>query len=83
MGLKPQSAKTLLMTDQNYSTPSESYFSYLNKRKKESASDLERERHVISNLGLERILPPYFNVETGKFEIQNVGMSLIDEIKEA
>ncbi|CDW83912.1 UNKNOWN [Stylonychia lemnae] len=80
--LEHQSAKNLLMTDQNYGTPQDSYFAYINKRKKEAAIDTNREEYVLSNLGLEKLLPLEINENTNKLEIKSLSDDLIREIQE-
>ena len=50
--LGPANAKQLLMTDQNYGTPTDNYFSFLTKRKQDTFDDKAKEAMVLENLGL-------------------------------
>ena len=85
LGLAPQSAKALLMTDVTpLSTPADSYFAYLNKRKQMHSlnDDEEREIEVLTNLGLQKILPSYYNILTNKFEIESSDEQLMRDLRE-
>lgn len=66
------------MDDAHYGTPQDAYFSYLTKRKQEVDKDGLKEYEVLQNLGLGKVLPPYYNPATGKFEIQNKDLYFFD-----
>lgn len=57
------------MDDKSYATPQDNYFGFLSKRKQGTFNDEVKEAEILSELGLETVLPPYFNVQTGRFEI--------------
>lgn len=69
LSVGPHNARALIVDEQEYSTPSDHYFSYINRRQGQS-SDLakEDELKVMQSLGLEVLLPPTFNIATGKFD---------------
>lgn len=54
----PTNVKALLMNDNDYSTPQDHYFGYINTRK--GVDDKKREREVLSGLGLETLLSEDF-----------------------
>ncbi len=61
--------KALLMKDEDYATPDDHYFGYINKRHGlTDTAEKDKELQIMKNLGLELYLPPTFNIETGKFE---------------
>lgn len=71
------------MTDQQHGTPTDSYFAYINKRRSDvDIKDEDREVKVLSQLGLEKLLPPYYNAMRNRFEIQTSDKEIIKEIKE-
>lgn len=53
------------MKDEDYTTPHDHYFGYINQRQAETPKD-EEAKHldVIRGLGLEHLLPPTYNLET-------------------
>ena len=66
--LGPTNVKALLMKDEEYATPDDHYFGYINKRHGQGDSaEKEREMSIMKSLGLELYLPPTYNVESGKF----------------
>jgi hypothetical protein len=65
----PHNARALMIDDKEYSTPSEHYFGYINRRQGQTqAVAKEEELKVMKSLGLEVMLPPTFNLATGKFD---------------
>lgn len=57
------------MKDEDYATPQDHYFGYINRRQGENAKDEEKKQlDVIRSLGLEVMLPPTYNVDKGVFE---------------
>src|SRR4051812_202698 len=52
----PSNAKKLLMNDNNYTTPQDSYFGYIAKRKL-TAGEVEKENEVIENLKIHNFFP--------------------------
>ena len=57
------------MKDEDYATPLDHYFGYINKRQGETAEDEERKQlEVIRGLGLDLIVPPTYNIEKGAFD---------------
>lgn len=85
LGMNHDSAKYLLMTDQQYGTPADSYFAYINKRKKDydtTEAELMREKMIIEELGLKNRLPNYYNVDKNTFEIQSSQEEIMKELKE-
>lgn len=64
-----QTAKALILSDNEYSTPDDHYFGFINKRQGvTTAEEKENELKIMKGLGLDLYLPPTFNVETGKFD---------------
>ncbi len=64
-----ENAKALLINDQEFTTPQDHYFSYINKRQGQSSDQVkENDLSIMKGLGLDMYLPPTFNVETGKFD---------------
>jgi hypothetical protein len=58
--------KALLLKDEDYSTPHDHYFGYINKRQGETRKDEEmKQMEVIRNLGLEVLTPPTYDLEKG------------------
>ena len=61
--------KALLLKDEDYSTPHEHYFGYINKRQNENEKDeFKKEMEIMQSLGLDIVLPPTYNIEKGVFE---------------
>ena len=52
-GLRPTSAKDLMLKDADYSTPTDHYFSYLGKVKSGELSKSEQEDRVLSTLDID------------------------------
>ena len=67
--LGPTNAKSLLLKDEDYSTPDDQYFGYINKRHSVPLeSEMKKELEIVQSLGLEIYLPPTYNFNSGKFE---------------
>jgi hypothetical protein len=61
--------KALLLKDEDYSTPHDHYFGYINKRQMSDAEkEKKKELDIMKSLGLEVMLPPTFNIEKGVFD---------------
>ena len=58
--------KALLLKDEDFSTPHDHYFGYINRRQGETRQDEERKQmEVIRNLGLEVLTSPTYDVDKG------------------
>ena len=69
LAVGPHNARALILEEQEYSTPSDHYFGYINRRQAQTqAGAKEEELKVMKSLGLEVLLPPTFNLATGKFD---------------
>jgi hypothetical protein len=67
--LGPSNAKSLLVNDQDYATPQDHYFGFLNKRQEVTPQkEWKQELEIMGSLGLEVMLPPNFNPESGGFD---------------
>ena len=54
------------MKDEDYGTPHDHYFGYINRRQGETPKDEERKQmEVIRSLGLEVLAPPMYDLEKG------------------
>lgn len=61
--------KALLLNDEDYSTPHDHYFGYINKRQMSTDAQInKKELDIMHNLGLEVMLPPTYNIDKGVFE---------------
>lgn len=61
--------KSLLLKDEDYATPEDHYFSYINKRNTlPKGAEERKEQEIVSSLGLDLFIPPTYNMETGFFE---------------
>jgi hypothetical protein len=61
--------KALLLKDEDFATPQDHYFGYINRRQGETAQDDQKKQmDVIRSLGLEVMLPPTYNIDKGVFE---------------
>ena len=61
--------KALLINDEDYNTPQDHYFGYINKMQQTTdTKEKARELDVMGGLGIEVMLPPTFNIDTGKFD---------------
>ncbi len=76
--LGPTNVKALLMNDNDYSTPQDHYFGYINKRYRDE-EHMAKERQVIENLQLETVLPSNYNIETGNFDKDKKKDVFLDE----
>ncbi|TNV87036.1 hypothetical protein FGO68_gene5713 [Halteria grandinella] len=62
-------AKELVLNDQDYATPNDHYFGYIHKRQTVTAQNEQQQQvDILKSLGMEVLMPPTFNVETGLFE---------------
>ena len=69
LSVGPHNARALIIDEQEYSTPSDHYFGYINRRQGQTQTVAkEEELKVMKSLGLEVLLPPTFNLATGKFD---------------
>jgi hypothetical protein len=67
--LGPTNVKSLLLKDEDYSTPDDQYFGYINKRHKLPLdAEMKKELEIVQSLGLDIYLPPTYNLTSGKFE---------------
>jgi len=58
-----------VLNDQDYATPNDHYFGYINKRQTVTAQNEQKQQvEILKSLGMEVLMPPTFNVETGLFE---------------
>jgi hypothetical protein len=76
--LERANARQLVMTDSSYSTPADAYFGYLARRKQQQAGqeaeefseqERARETQVLKNIDTSGVIPSYYNLESGKFEL--------------
>lgn len=69
LALGPTNVKALLMNDNDYATPQDHYFGYINKRYQDEELKA-KERQVIENLQLDTVLPSYYNIDSNKFDLK-------------
>ena len=67
--LGPTNVKALLLKDEDYATPEDHYFGYINKRNAlpKGAEEL-KELEIVKSLDLDLFIPPTYNMEKGEFE---------------
>jgi hypothetical protein len=67
--LGPTNVKSLLLKDEDYATPDDHYFGYINKRNTlPKGAEQRKEQEIVNSLGLDLFIPPTYNLETGAFE---------------
>lgn len=67
--LGPTNVKSLLLKDEDYATPEDHYFGYINRRNTlPKGAEERKEQEIVNSLGLDLFIPPTYNMETGVFE---------------
>ncbi len=67
--LGPTNVKALLLKDEDYATPEDHYFGYINRRNTlPKGAEEVKELEIVNSLGLDMYMPPTYNIEKGVFE---------------